>query len=83
MKKSVCRVLAAIGLLFALLALSAPTPTLAQNTNYPGMCTGYSAPGECERCCARLAKGNSECTNACRAGRPASDAKAMMTPKRK
>jgi hypothetical protein len=58
------------------------TPALAQITNYPGQCTGYSAPGECGKCCARLHPGNTDCTNACRVASP-SDAKATMTPKNK
>jgi len=68
--------------LVALLAASAPVS--AQITNYPGMCTGYTTSGECFGCCARLAKGNPECTNACKMAFPrASLTKATTTPKRK
>lgn len=64
--------------------LASLATTSAQVTNYPGMCTGYTTSGECFGCCARLAKGNPDCTNACKMAFPrANDAKAMMSPKRK
>ncbi|MHB1086889.1 MAG: hypothetical protein ACYCZ0_04035 [Minisyncoccota bacterium] len=80
MKKSIRGALAGIGIFAALAATSAPA--LAQAMNYPGMCTGYTTPGECFGCCATLAKGNPDCTNACKFAFPgATGAKAMMSPK--
>lgn len=65
------------------LLMSAFAPALAQHASYPGQCTGYPALGACMSCCQRLHPGNTDCTNACRVASPASDAKAMMSPKRK
>lgn len=66
----------------AALLMSALVPASAQVMNYPGMCTGYPTPGECFGCCARLAKGNPDCTNACKFAFPGdTGAKAMTSPK--
>ena len=84
MKKSVHGIFAACALSFALLAMSAPTPALAQGTNYAGQCSSYSSPGDCMKCCARFHKTSylsAECTNSCRIGN-FRDSKAKMSPKR-
>lgn len=77
MNKSIRDAFAGIAFL-GLLATSA----LAQDTNYPGQCTGYSAPGECGKCCARLHPGNTDCTNACRVA-SSSNAKTTVAPENK